>query len=145
MARTQAEIAGLEARIKQARDKAAAASKWGGELAILERDRDLLREKYRSLMSRKVEGEVSLGLEAKSAPLATRVVDPPTLPTTPFAPDRMKLMLVVLALAAGMAVGTGVLLESKDASLRTPIQAREQLGVPLLAVVPPLKSSGKRS
>jgi uncharacterized protein involved in exopolysaccharide biosynthesis len=144
IARAQAEVAGLEGRIKQAKERAAAAAKWGSELGILERDRDLLREKYRSLMSRKVEGEVSLGLEAKSAPLATRVVDPPTTPVTPFAPDRMKLMLVVLALAAGFAVGTGVLLESKDSSIRSPVQAREQLDVPLLAVLPPLKSS-KRS
>lgn len=140
IARAQADAAALEARIKSARERAGNAAKWGAELAILERDRDLLRDKYRSLMSRKVEGEVALGLETKSAPLATHVVDPPSTPLAPFAPDRMKLMLVVLALAAGLAIGTGALLESKDSTIRTPLQAREQLDVPLLAVLPPLKA-----
>ncbi|MFI5246423.1 MAG: chain-length determining protein, partial [Gemmatimonadales bacterium] len=109
-----------------------------------ERDRDLLRDKFKSLNSRRVEGEVSLGLEQREASDATRIVGPPVAPTMPAAPDRLKLFLVVLALGLAAAVGTGVLLESKDASVRTPAQARTHVGVPLLAVVPSLQA-GKRS
>lgn len=138
--RARGEVAGLEARAKAARDRAAAAARWGAELVVLERDRDLLREKYHSLASRKVEGEVALGLEERAAPLATNVVDPPSDPAGPAAPDRLRLLVAVLALASGLALGAGVWLESKDLSVRTPAQARAQLGVPLLAVVPSLSA-----
>jgi succinoglycan biosynthesis transport protein ExoP len=141
MARAKADASAIEAGIKTVRARAEAAAMWGTDLTVMERDRDMLRDKYKSLMSRKVEGEVSLNLEEKSAPLATNVVDPPSVPGAPAAPDRMKLMLVVLALAAGMAVGVGAFLEAKDVSVRTPAQARQQLGVPLLAVVPSLRAN----
>ena len=136
---TKAEIAALERRVKESHDHAAAAAKWGTALAVLERDRDLLTDKYKSLMSRKVEGEVALDLESVNGPVGTRVVDPPAVPEEPSSPDRMKLLLVVMVLALGLGAGVGIVAESKDATLRTPTQARELLPVPLLAVLPALK------
>lgn len=141
LVRAEQDIKGLEARIAEARAKAGAAAKWGATLTVLERDRDLLREKYRSLVSRKVESEVALALEEKSAPLATRIVSPATQPAVPFAPDRVGLLLVVLALAAGAGVGAGVLFESRDGSVRTPAQARA-LGLPVVGVLPAVDRHG---
>lgn len=135
LARASRDAKALEADIASARERANAAGKWAAELAVLERDRDLYREKYRSLLSRKVEGEVALALESESAPGATRMISPPTEPATPFAPDRARLLLAVLALAAGAGAGAGLLLESRDGSVRTPAQARA-LGVPVMGVVP---------
>lgn len=143
LSRTRAEASALEAQLAKAQERVSAAARWAGPLAALERERDLYREKYRSLLSRRVEGEVALALEQRSAPLATRVVDPAQTPDAPSAPDRLQLLLAILALAAGAGVGTGVLLESKDRTLRTPAQARAQLGVPLLAVLPALQSGRK--
>lgn len=137
LSRARRDAAALEAKIAQARDRAGAAAKWGAQLSVLERDRDLLREKYRSLLSRRVEGEVSLSLERAAAPHATRIVSPAADPLGPSAPDRRRLALVVLALALGLGVAAGVVLESRDGSVRTPAEARAQ-GVPLLAVVPTL-------
>lgn len=140
LARARSEIKTLEETIVQARDRAQAASKWEPALSILERDRDLLREKYRSLMSRQVEGEVALELEVQSAPLATHVVSPASVPVVPFAPDRMRLFFVVIAMGLGAGVGLGMLFESRDGSLRTPAQARA-LGVPVLGVLPAIGRS----
>lgn len=141
LVRAEQDIKALETRIADARAKAGAAAKWGASLAVLERDRDLLREKYRSLLSRKVESEVALALEEKSAPAATRIVSPPTQPAVPFAPDRVGLLLVVLALAAGAGIGAGVLFESRDGSVRTPAQARA-LGLPVVGVLPAVDRHG---
>lgn len=135
LAQAERETKALEENIAQARARAQAASKWAVTLAVLERDRDLLREKYRSLMSRKVESEVALELEVQSAPLATHIISPASVPVVPFAPDRMRLLLVVLAMGAGAGAGLGMLFESRDGSLRTPAQARA-LGVPVLGVLP---------
>ncbi len=140
--RARREVEGLRADIRAARGRAAASAKWAGALAELDRDRDLLRKKYDSLASRKIEAEVALGLEKESALAATDVIDPPSAPTEPMAPDRPRLLWVVLALALGLAVGTGVWLESNDRSLRTPAQARASLDVPLLSVVPNLRERG---
>ena len=137
--RAKSAVARLEGEISAARGRAEASARWAAALTVLERDRDLLRQKYQSLSSRKVESEVALALEERSAPLATDVIDPPSEPTEPAAPDRPHLLFVVLALALGLGVGTGVWLESRDLSMRTPAQARAGLDVPLLAVVPGLK------
>jgi len=134
----RAEAAELQARIAQARESAAGAAQVAAQLGVLQRDRDLLAEKYRSLLSRKVESEVTLALEEKDAPTATRVVDPAEEPREPSAPERARLLLVVLALAAMAAAGAGVVLESRDTTLRTPARARAELGIPVLAAVPSL-------
>lgn len=135
LAQAERETKQLQESIASARDRAQAASKWAPALTVLERDRDLLREKYRSLMSRKVESEVALELEVQSAPLATHVISPASAPAVPFAPDRTRLFLVVVALSIGAGVMLGMLFESRDGSLRTPSQARA-LGVPVLGVLP---------
>lgn len=140
LARAERETKALEENIGLARARAQAASKWAVTLTVLERDRDLLREKYRSLMSRQVEGEVALELEVQSAPLATHIISPASAPSVPFAPDRMRLLLVVMAMGIGAGVGLGMLFESRDGSLRTPAQARA-LGVPVLGVLPSIDHS----
>ncbi|MFM2151782.1 MAG: hypothetical protein RL199_217 [Pseudomonadota bacterium] len=136
--RTRAEVDALTREAEEARDRAAAGARWATELSGLERRRDLLREKYRSLVSRRVEAELALGLEELGAPLATRVVSPPEAAHTPVAPDRPHLLLVALAAALALGAATGVWLESQDESLRSPADVRERLGMPLLAVVPRL-------
>lgn len=141
LARARQDTKELEERIALARSRAQAGAKWGATLAVLERDRDLLREKYRSLLSRKVESEVALALEEKSAPFATHVISPASEPAAPFAPDRLRLLLVVLALAVGAGLGMGMLFESRDGSVRTPAQARS-LGVPVMGVLPSIDRHG---
>lgn len=138
MSRARAEIAKLEARIGEARGRASAAAMWAAELGVIERDRDLLREKYRSLVSRKVESEVALSLEEKSAPLATHVVNPASAPVKPAGPDRLRLLVVALVLGLGLGLGAAMVLESRDRTVRSPAQARDGLGVPLLATLPRL-------
>ncbi len=141
MLRTEAQATSLRQRIQEARSRAEAGARWGTTLAVLERDRDMLADKYKSLAGRKVETEISLALEQANGPLATHVVDPPASPEEPTSPDRLKMLLVVLVLALGAGVGAGVLAETRDTSLRTPLQARAQLEVPLLAVLPGLKAA----
>ncbi len=144
--KSQREIAVHEAVAAAARDRAASAARWASEISLLERDRDLLREKYRSLVSRRVESEIALGLERVAAPLATRIVDPPTNPTHPVAPDRLRLSLVALAAALAAGLAFGAWREGADPSLRSPAEVRRELQLPLLAVIPGLEvSSSKRS
>lgn len=139
IAAARAEAKVLSERIEQARARAAAGARRAAEMAVMERDRTLSREKYRSLMSRRVESEVALWLEERTGTDATRIVDPPAEPSGPSAPDRPRLLLVVLALAAGLGVGVGMFLESRDTTLRTPAQARARLGVPLLGTLPSVR------
>jgi succinoglycan biosynthesis transport protein ExoP len=135
---TKAEATKLAREATAARDRAAAGARWATELSVLERRRDLLREKYRSLLSRHVEAELALGLEEQAAPLATHVVSPPAAPSGPVAPDRAHLLLVALLVALALGGAAGVWAESQDESLRSPGDVRTRLGLPLLAVVPEL-------
>jgi len=141
--RTRAEAGSLQERVKVARDRAEAGARWQTALAVLERDRDMLSDKYKSLAGRKVESEVSLSLEAANGPVGTRVVDPPAVPDAPASPDRLKLLLVLVVLSLAAGAGAGVLAETRDVSLRTPADARAQLEVPLLAVLPSLRATGR--
>ena len=143
--RLRGEVSTLEAEATGARDRAAAGARWATELSVLERRRDLLREKTRSLLSRRVEAEVALGLEEHGAPLATRIVSPPVEPHAPAEPDRGRLLLVALVTALALGAAAGVWRESQDEALRTPESVREALGLPLLAVVPMQRAARARA
>lgn len=118
--------------------------RWAQELNVLQRDYDVLKGKYQSMVSRKVEAELSEQLEAQSAPSLFRVVSEAAIPTLASKPDRFggTLLSFLGAIAAAMLVGG--ILELRDESLKESKQLVKSTALPVLAAVPELPVVAKK-
>jgi polysaccharide biosynthesis transport protein len=106
------------------------------DLGRLQRSRDAIQAKYQALLGRQVEAELSADLEERQLPDLFRVVAPASVPSQPAKPDRAAGLVLVWLAALALSALTGAALELADDSIRDAADARERLGVPVLAVVP---------
>jgi protein tyrosine kinase modulator len=106
------------------------------ELLSLKRDYANVKGTYDSLLKAKLEAAISVNMEKKQKGEQFRVIDPARLPKKIIKPDMNRLF--VLTLAAGLAVGCGLvfLLEHFDTSFRRPEDIDSLLGVPVIAILP---------
>lgn len=73
------------------------------ELTLAQKDYDLLRQEYADLQTKFFRSQVSANLEEEQSGQNFRLVDPPTLPSLPSSPKRLRISLV--GLAAGILLG----------------------------------------
>jgi uncharacterized protein involved in exopolysaccharide biosynthesis len=132
----------LEGEAQVWRERIDRTPRWGQELSVMSRDYDILRTKYQSILSRKVEAEIARDLEARARSGMFHVLSSAGVPLAPFKPDRRSGL--VLALLAALSAGTlaGVFRELQDSSLRRADQAQKVAG-PVLAVVPQIRIKGE--
>jgi len=106
------------------------------DLLTLKRNYDNMKQAYTSLLSRKLEAEISVNMEKKQKGEQFRIVDSARLPEKPISPDVKKIF--ALSLAAGLGVGGALifLLFYFDSSYREAEEIESTLGIPILAAVP---------
>lgn len=73
------------------------------QLADITRGYDQSRSDYESLLAKKNQSELATALEEEQQGETFRVVDPPSLPTKPYSPDRFK--MACLGFVAGLILG----------------------------------------
>jgi len=106
------------------------------ELMILMRDYENLKKNYQSLLDKRLTASLSKNMEAEQTGGTLRIIDPAYLPTKPFQPDPLRVMLMSCVLGLGLGAGIVLLLEYGDASFRKPEDLEQALGLPVLAVIP---------
>jgi polysaccharide chain length determinant protein (PEP-CTERM system associated) len=139
--RRQDEQQKLRAVIQDHQARIDAAPTRESELTELMRDYDTLKNAYTSMLGKREDSKIAANLEQRQIGEQFKVLDPARVPERPFSPNRMliNLMAAVAGLALGLAwVG---LLEYRDSSLRTDADVVRVLNVPVLAVVPLMRSA----
>ena len=108
------------------------------QLADVLRDYDLSKKNYDDLLGKKTQSELATSLEIRQQGAQFRLIDPPSLPTTPSGADHVKVSLG--GLGAGLALGVAVvfLLETKDHSLADEEELCRVFAFPLMVGVPML-------
>lgn len=101
----------------------------------LERERNSQKSMYEQLVARYGQSEMSKQMDVQDKATTFRIVDPAILPTKPFSPQRVKIIL--LGIVGGLVASFGflVLQDHLDTSVRN-VESLKSLGVPVLAVVP---------
>lgn len=131
----RAALAALEAERKALQARVEAAPRWGQELANLSRDYETLRGRYTAAVSRRADAQAAEALLASDEPALFREVEGATVPSRPFAPDRARLVWLVLFAAVAGGLAAAGIAEWLDASVRGPEDA-SSLGAPVLAAIP---------
>lgn len=80
------------------------------EYAALLRDQTVLKSNYDGLIATREKASISQEVEDKTTAVEFRIIDPPTVPVDPSAPNRLVLATVVLLLGLGGGAGAAFLL-----------------------------------
>ncbi len=142
LSEAEANIASLKARVSEYEGRLATIKnaermlpEVEAEYSQLNRDYDINRKNYESLVSRREAANMSVEMDASSGVAEFRLIDPPSVPSKPAAPNRMLLMPLagMLALALGGAVS--FIMSQVRPTFFDGRVLREISGLPVLGVV----------
>jgi G-rich domain on putative tyrosine kinase len=112
------------------------------ELTKTTRDYDITAGKYRDLLAKGLEAQLSANMEKNQKGEQFQVVDPASFPEKPVAPQRPRIVLIGLALGLMAGIGLVLLLEMLDTSLKKVDEVESLVGVPILAAIPAIATRG---
>lgn len=125
----------LQSRIATLRQRAELLPRLEAEQAQLNRDYAVHKRNYDELVARRESAAITAQLDAQSGAGDFRVIDPPSLPSRPSAPNR----LLLVPLAGLAALGAGIALTFLLAQLRPTVidsrMLRNVTGLPILGSV----------
>ncbi|MBV8893239.1 MAG: hypothetical protein JO266_14925 [Acidobacteria bacterium] len=110
------------------------------QLADLTRDYDQSRANYESLVAKKNQSELATNLEKRQQGETFRIIDPPSLPSKPYKPNRM--VLALAAVFAGLVLGivSAAGTEFLDDRVHNEDALRRLLPTEVIAEIPPVLS-----
>jgi polysaccharide chain length determinant protein (PEP-CTERM system associated) len=135
VAQLKTRVAEYEARSVQSKEMMRLAPQIEQEMAQLNRDYEIHKQEYDQLVTRRESANMSAQMESVAGVADFRLIDPPSVPTKPSAPNRSMLMPLVglLALVAGGALT--ILLDQIRPAFFDSRVLRESTGLPILGSV----------
>jgi len=124
----RAEIASINMSLE--REPGAAA-----EAQRISRDYDVLREQYDNLLKDREELRLRGQVENERNAIQFEVVDPPSTPRTPAAPNRPLLLFGVLIVGLGAGAGAAFALSKLGSTYATANQLERAVGLPVIGTV----------
>jgi len=108
------------------------------QIADLSRDYEQSKANYESLLAKKNQSELATNLEKRQESEHFRILDPPSLPTKPYSPNRFK--LASIGLFAGFVLGAGGVAarELTDDRIYSEKELKKLLPANVLTEIPPL-------
>ena len=134
LAAAQRQVADQEAKIAELRKMITVAPGVEAEFARLNRDYDVTRSQYQSLVDRLARAKISDKADATGV-VRFQVVEPPTGNSTPVSPDRPRLIFVVLAGGLALGIGVAYLMHQLRPVFTSARQLTELTQLPVVGVV----------
>lgn len=140
--RKREDLSGLTARYQRRLASGPAVER---EYSTMMRDLENNQLKYREVQQKKLEAEVAQNLEDERKGERFTLIEPPLTPEQPDSPNRIVILVMGLVLAIGSALGTVLLLETINTSVRNRRDLETLLSVPPLAVLPWIDTEADRA
>jgi len=143
VASLRARVGEYEARLDQLQLSAKRIPELEAEMAQLNRDYGVHKSNYDRLLERRESASIGADMSAQAGIADFRVIDPPTLPNKPSAPNR--LLLLPLAGLVGLAAGFALtfLVSQLRPAFSDPRSLREVTGLPVLGTVSMLQNTAR--
>jgi polysaccharide chain length determinant protein (PEP-CTERM system associated) len=135
VAAMRARVAEYETRFSELQAAANALPQIDAEYKQLTRDYEVIRARYNLLLERREQAQISGAVEASDAGMGFRIIDPPQVPLAPNAPDRPRLMTLVLLAALGCGFGFAFLMTQLKVTFDDERKLREASGISVLGSV----------
>ena len=140
----QREQANSRTRIAEYEQKIANSAQREQALMVLTRDYESTRQDYASLLERQMRAKLAENLEKRQKAEQFKVLDPARLPTHPWKPDRLRLLMIGLVLGVGVGGGAVFLTEYRDRSFRNPAELKQYTTLPVLATIPRMMTASEQ-
>ncbi len=138
----QAAVAALNARKSQLQgDINAIIAKLNGDPAVaseqsqIERDYQVLKDKYDALLGQRETVNVRAQAQAQTDAIKFRTIDPPVAPRKPTAPNRPVLLAGVLILAIGGGIAAAFAMAQLKVTFATAGRLEKATGLPVIAAI----------
>lgn len=132
----QAEEKRLRAIMADYQQKLEVAPTREAEMSELTRDYETLQVVYREMLSKKEDSKVAANLERRQIGEQFKILDPARLPERPTSPNRIRMNVLGVVFALGIAFAIAALVEYEDETLRSEEDVRCALNLPVLATIP---------
>jgi uncharacterized protein involved in exopolysaccharide biosynthesis len=130
----------LEERLAAARrpvsDNGPAVPRQDDELTWLRQKVDTNQEIYDSFLQQITSSRITEAVESTQLARGFQIVEPPTWPTTPFAPDTRQILLASLVTGLSLGIGLVFFLDFLDHTLKDVAEIEQLLGLPILGTIP---------
>jgi capsular polysaccharide biosynthesis protein len=107
----------------------------------LQRDYTNAKQKYQDTMAKLLTAREAKGLEEGQLGEKFTILESAVVPTSPYKPNRLALILLGVVIGAGVGLGFGALAEYLDNSLHRSDELAEFTGQPVLAAIPYFETS----
>jgi polysaccharide chain length determinant protein (PEP-CTERM system associated) len=140
----QTEERQLRASAAEYQRRAEAAPVRETELIEINRNYDVLNRQYSSLLTKLGDARMSENLERNQSGELFQTLDPARLPERPSSPNRDRMNYIGMAAGIGLGLALVALLEYRDRSFKTDDEIKTVLSLPVLAVVPFMRSEPEK-
>lgn len=128
-------VAEFENQYNELRKGANAVPQIEADLVQLNRDYDVNKKNYETLLARRESAQISGEMESSAGVMDFRVIDPPRVPPTPVAPKRPLLMWLVLVVGVGAGVALTFLMSQVRPVFNDRGTLQELANLPILGTV----------
>jgi polysaccharide chain length determinant protein (PEP-CTERM system associated) len=105
------------------------------EQTRLTRDYDVLKQQYDQLLANREQVRLRSDVQARTSPLTIQVVEPPSVPSVPAAPNRPIFLTAVLILGLGAGLAAAFVAGQLQTTFPTQRKLAEVTGLPVLGTV----------
>lgn len=136
-ARARAQISAYESRLS-------VAPAVEREYSELTRVRDVLLAQFQDIQGKLREADVARKLETAQMGARFAQIRAPTVPDSPYEPNRLGIILIGIVLGSGLAAGLAALAESSDPSVRSARDLHDLSNISPIAAIPVLMNAADR-
>jgi len=115
------------------------------EQTRLTRDYDVLKQQYDQLLANREQVRLRSDVATRTSPLNIQVVEPPSVPGAPSAPNRPIFLTLVLVAAAGAGLATAFIAGQLQTTFPTQRRLAEVTGLPVLGTVSEVVTDARRA
>ncbi|GAB5481293.1 XrtA system polysaccharide chain length determinant [Sphingorhabdus sp. EL138] len=151
-AERQASVAALQARknaiqadMTQLMSKQSLEPGVAAEMARINRDYDVLKSQYDKLLQDREQIKLRGQVESETDSVKFKVIDPPSSPRSPAAPNRPLLLAMVLFVGVGGGVGAAFAMGQLQTSYPTSARLEKASGLPVIGSVSQILTSSQRA
>lgn len=105
------------------------------QLAKLNRDYEITRERYLSMVERRESARLAQEVGLSGSNIKFQIIEPPRVPTKPSGPDRLIMLIAVFFIAIAAGLGWGFLRYMINPTFIDTSQLRDNIGLPVLGSV----------
>jgi polysaccharide chain length determinant protein (PEP-CTERM system associated) len=135
----------LQADMAQLSSKQASEPGVAAEQAKLNRDYDVLKRQYDKLVEDREQLRLRSDVQAKTASMTFRVIDPPSQPSVPVSPKRPLLLTLILFAALGAGVGAAFVAGQLQATFPSQSKLAAVTGLPVLGAITEVWTEARRA